>query len=557
MSGLYRRAIRERRRTTASLMVGLVALTAWITALFPVIRGSDAFTNFLEDFPPQTAALLGIDAETYLTGAGYLGAQIYSLLGPLMMIAFVVCGAIQATAGEETDGTMDTLLSAPVSRRRVLLERAFATLTLSLSVAAALAIALLIANPIFELRLSVAGIVAANLSLWLLGIVYGAVALVAGAFTGRPTLSRGITFGLALVAWIVTGFAPLYTWLDAPSTISPLTWYRAEVVLLEPWRFGQLWLIVASIALTLFAVRLFEMRDIATEQVVLPEVASSRFRRSKQHNPRAAWLLENVFRKTIWDRRRSVWAWIAGIAALLLVTFVAWPTISRDAVAMEELINALPPEVFALFGVSDPSTMTTSAGFISSRAYQSVGPIIIVVFAVGAVTSLVSKEETTGSLDMVLSNPVLRRQVLRDKAAAIGGLLALIALALSVITLIGNVIWDTDLQAIRIVGANVGLALLGLAFGGIALALWSVLGSAAAVTRITTATITIAWFMNGLGSIVDVLEPLRRLSPFYWYLGDAAPLAKGFEPAYLLLLAVGLLGAFVAVRRFDHRDLGL
>ncbi len=557
MNSVYLRAVRERRRAAASLMVGLVALTAWITGLFPIIRDSEAFTGFLEDFPPQMASLVGLDPDTFLTGAGYLGSQIYSLLGPLMMIAFIVGGAVHTTASEETDGTMDMLLSMPVSRRQVLLGRAGATLTLSFLVATSLAAALLVANPVFDLRLSGTGIVSANVSLWLLGAVYGAIALVAGAFTGRPALSRGIAFGLALVAWIVTGFAPLYEWLEGPSSISPFTWYQAEAALLQPWRSGQVWLLVTFIAFTVLAVALFQRRDIATEQVVVPKGASSRFRRSKRYDPRSAWLLTSIFRKSIWDRRLSVWAWVIGIASLLLVTFAAWPTVSGDAAAVQQLINALPPEVFAMFGMSDPSAMTTGAGLISSRAYQSVGPIIIVVFAVSAVSGLIFKEETSGTLDMVLSNPVPRREVIRYKAMAVGLLLGLIALVLAIITFVGNLIWQTDLHVIRIVSANAGLALLGLAFGGIALALWSVLGSEAAVTRITTAIVTFTWFLNGLGAIVDVLEPLRPLSPFYWYLGDAAPLSKGFEPTYLLLLAVGLLGAFVAVQHFDGRDLGV
>ena len=557
MNSVYLRAVRERRRAAASLMVGLVALTAWITGLFPIIRDSEAFTGFLEDFPPQMASLMGLDPDTFLTGASYLGSQIYSLLGPLMMIAFIVGGAVHTTASEETDGTMDMLLSMPVSRRQVLLGRAGATLTLSFLVATSLAAALLVANPVFDLRLSVTGIVSANVSLWLLGTVYGAIALVAGAFTGRPALSRGIAFGLALVAWIVTGFAPLYEWLEGPSFISPLTWYQAEAVLLEPWRSGQVWLLVTCIAFTVLAVALFQRRDIATEQVVVPKAASSRFRRSKRYDPRSAWLLTSIFRKSIWDRRLSVWVWVIGIASLLLVTFAAWPTVSGDAAAMQQLINALPPEVFAMFGMSDPSAMTTGAGLISSRAYQSVGPIIIVVFAVSAVSGLIFKEESSGTLDMLLSNPVPRREVIRYKAMAVGLLLGLIALVLAIITFVGNLIWETDLHVIRIISANAGLALLGLAFGGIALALWSILGSEAAVTRITTAVATFTWFLNGLGAIVDILEPLRPLSPFYWYLGDAAPLSKGFEPTYLLLLAVGLLGAFVAVQRFDGRDLGV
>ena len=65
------------------------------------------------------------------------------------------------------------------------------------------------------------------------------------------------------------------------------------------------------------------------------------------------------------------------------------------------------------------------------------------------------------------------------------------------------------------------------------------------------------FFLNGLGSLSSVLEPARRLSPFYWYLGDTPPLGKGFEWSYLLLAAVAALGTWIALRRFDDRDLAV
>ncbi len=142
------------------------------------------------------------------------------------------------------------------------------------------------------------------------------------------------------------------------------------------------------------------------------------------------------------------------------------------------------------------------------------------------------------------------------KAAAIALLSLFIGSLLTVFGLAGNAIWGTDLDIVNIVAANAGLVLLALCFGGIALGIWSLLGSGPAV-GITAAIGAVAWFLNGLGSVVDGLAPFRVLSPFYWYLGDKAPLAKGFEPQYLLLLAVAIIGTAVAVWRFGSRDLAV
>jgi len=65
------------------------------------------------------------------------------------------------------------------------------------------------------------------------------------------------------------------------------------------------------------------------------------------------------------------------------------------------------------------------------------------------------------------------------------------------------------------------------------------------------------FFLNGLGAIVDVLEPARYLSPFYWYLGDTVPLAKGFTFGYLALAIVAVVGSLIAARSFETRDLAV
>jgi len=176
---------------------------------------------------------------------------------------------------------------------------------------------------------------------------------------------------------------------------------------------------------------------------------------------------------------------------------------------------------------------------------------------VGAVSTCVIIEESSGTLDLLLANPVDRRSVLLSKAAGIGTSVVLIAAALVGIAIVGDVIWDTGLSTSNIVAANVGLALLGLCFGGLTMALWAARTPRLSAVRTTAVVAVATYFMNGLGSLTASLAPLRRLSPFFWYLGDDPPLAKGLQPAFLLLLAVAITGTWWAVRRFGRRDLAV
>jgi ABC-2 type transport system permease protein len=555
LRSVFTKGIWDRRHSTVWWVIGSAALISWVSFVYPILRDSEEMIGFIEDLPSGMLAMFGIDPATYLTGAGFLQAQFFSLFGPLMIIGLAISLAVGATAREEKDGTMDMLLSIPVSRVSVMLQKASMVAVLVAVVALTLAGTMLILNIASDLGISIAGVVAVNVSLTLLGLVFGGVTLVTGAFSGKPSTAIGVGVLAALVAWFVNAFANLFDWLKIPAKASPFTWYLDGSPLINGWTTGQVWLALASGALLVGAVGLFARRNLATDSA-----PSLRFRLPSRSSavtrPRATRLLGGIAGEAVWEKRRSVWAWALGLATLMLFTFAAWPAFARDSEAITGMISAMPEELFAMFGMTDPDSLATPAGFISSRTYQSIGPIAMMVFAIGAVSSLIAKEESRGVLDMVLSTPVSRTAVLVGKSAAIAALTFFIAFVLTVVGFGGNAIWETGLVAVNIVAANTGLALLALCFGGITLAVWSLIGSGPAI-GVTAAIGAIAWFLNGLGAIVDGLAPFRALSPFYWYLGDTAPLGKGFEPQYLLLLAVAAGGTAIAIWRFRSRDLAV
>ena len=533
---------------------GMVAMTAWLVAVYPVIRDSEAMQSFLDDFPPELMAMFGIDPDIYLTGAGYLQAQLFSFIGPIILIAFAVGFGVSATAGEEKSGTMDMLLALPISRRSLVLQKAMAMALLAAILAFAIAVTLMLLDPVVGLKLSISGVLAVTIGLWLLGLTYGGVAMAIGAFTGSPSTAGGLAGFLAILAWFVTSFASIFTWLEIPSKLSPFSWYLDGLPLLNGLDSGQVWLVIACGGTIAAASALFGRRNIATERSIVPQTAR-RTTKARNSTPRSMWLLVSVFGKTVWDRRRTVWYWAIGLASMSFITFAAWPAISQDAQALEGLVNSMPREVLAMFGLTDPGALATPQGFVSSRTYGSVGPIVVIVFAITAMASFVAREESSGELDLLLSNPVKRGVVIPQKAAGVALLLGVIVMFLTIVAFAGDALWSMGFDPVDVVAANIGLGLLGLCFWGIAVVLWSLLGSSSQAVGITSAVAIAAFFMNGLGAIVDGLAFMRYMSPFYWYLGDTVPLAKGFTFGYLMLGLISILGTGIASKRFATRDL--
>ncbi|MDE0170031.1 MAG: ABC transporter permease subunit [bacterium] len=554
------KALRDRRRAIIGNSVGLVALIAWLGVLFPILRGSDAFIEMIERFPPELAAVFGMDPATFLTAAGYLSTQLYALFAPLLILIFVINAATSDVTAEERDGLMDMLLSVPLSRSRVFAAKAGGVALSTLALVAVMTGALLIVNPVFDMALPVVAVLASGAGLWLLGVLFGSIALLVGTVAGRTTVAGGVTGLVAVVAWFVNGFAGLYSWLEGPSVFSPFTWYLEPNPLIEGFTTGHLWLVVTTLIIALAATFLFTRRDIASERVVLPDAAlvrTRRFRKRSSGRPRAAWLLTGLLRKTVWDRRRAVWAWGGGLGLLTVAMFSAWPALAQDADALAALITSMPREVFAMFGMSDPAAIVTPAGFISSRIYQTIGPILVIMFAVRGVSMGLTKEESSGVLDLVLANPASRTKVVATKASGIVLTTVLVVLIPTVVAIAGDLAWETNLGPGRIVAASAGLGLLGLFFAGLAMAIWALGGASFPAIRTTAVVALATFFLNGLGSLTDTLEPARVISPFYWYFGDTPPLAKGFEPTYFLLLAGAAVTGWLAITRFERRDVAV
>jgi len=72
---------------------------------------------------------------------------------------------------------------------------------------------------------------------------------------------------------------------------------------------------------------------------------------------------------------------------------------------------------------------------------------------------------------------------------------------------------------------------------------------------ITAAAAVAAYLVNSLAPLVDLLDPVQKLSPFYHYAAQN-PLRDGLDPLHLLvLLAIAAVAAAGSVLVFRLRDL--
>ena len=263
-------------------------------------------------------------------------------------------------------------------------------------------------------------------------------------------------------------------------------------------------------------------------------------------------LLRNVFTKTVRDLRWPTF-WVAlGMGAMTGYFALLFPTYSK-IIDLNSILDKMGPAA-KLMGASlgDASTLI---GFLHIELFSMILPALMVAFAAGMASGFTAGEESRGTIDVLLSYPVSRRRLVLQKTLAVVLGCAVAAAVVWVFAVLGAAASGSSLPWDKLAAALVMLVLLGLAFGGIALAISAATGNRGVAIGVAVALMVVMYLVDALSAIVDSLGVVRPLSLFRYYMGDD-PLRNGInfgDAAILTAVAVALL--VVSVFAFERRDL--
>jgi ABC-2 type transport system permease protein len=264
-------------------------------------------------------------------------------------------------------------------------------------------------------------------------------------------------------------------------------------------------------------------------------------------------MMRSVFGRALHDQ----WKWLLGwavFAAVWPAMYVGlYPSIGEFE-DLDRLLDQLPPAIREFFA-SSSLDISSPEGFLNLEFFSFVGPLLVLAYTVVAGGSATAGEEEHGTLDLLLANPVPRWRVVSDKAGLMLAGAVVICIAMWLGAAAGATIAGVDLDLGRVGAALASTLLLGLALGALALALGSMTGQRWLSAGLALAVAIAGFFLNGLGALVDWLEPFRPLSPFYQYIAND-PLRNGLDPRNVVVLVGWAVGGYlVAVAAFQRRDL--
>jgi ABC-2 type transport system permease protein len=212
----------------------------------------------------------------------------------------------------------------------------------------------------------------------------------------------------------------------------------------------------------------------------------------------------------------------------------------------------LPQGVSDLLGGADYGSI---AGWMRSEIGAIYGPLVIGAVAITGAVALTAGEEEDGILGLMLAYPIERSRLILAKGAAVAVCVAAVALGTLLGLLAGVAVAGGGVDTEHLAALALHLAFFGLAIGALALALAAVTGRRGVASGGAAAFAVLGFLINGFAPLVDAVEWLKYLSPFYYYAGND-PIGNGVDVGNLAVLgAASIVLAAVAAIGIGRRDL--
>ncbi len=255
--------IKQRKWSTVWWCVGIISLIILTLAVYPSIRNQTSQLDQSFNQLPDSAKALFTDTQDLFSPVGYLSSQLYYLMLPMILSILAIGMGASLIAREENDGTLELLLSRPVSRGRLVFEKALAGLSIIAIVTAVTLLTVLIMCKLVNMDVSLTAVAVSTIYSAALALLFGSIAYFVSSLGrwGRLT-SIGISALVAILGYIISSLDQVVSWMRWPAKFFPFHYYHPGDMLQGHYTWWPLLFFIAiSIALSFLSWVAFRRRD--------------------------------------------------------------------------------------------------------------------------------------------------------------------------------------------------------------------------------------------------------------------------------------------------------
>ncbi|MBI5906898.1 ABC transporter permease subunit [Candidatus Saccharibacteria bacterium] len=250
MKPIIKWTVQARRLSILWWILGIIAYVVLELAFYPSIRDQAAELEKSFSSLSDSAIALFSDTGDFFSPVGYLSGQVFYLLMPMLLGILAIGAGASLVGREEREGTLELLLSRPISRSRLMAAKAVTGIFIIAVVGLVGGLATAVMSKLVDLPIPFGNIMLAGVASTVLAISFGSVAFMI-TMLGRSArvASVGLSSLVALAGYLLTSLASNVSWLSGPSKVFPFAYYHPAEILEGNYNWLNMLFIVGVIAL--------------------------------------------------------------------------------------------------------------------------------------------------------------------------------------------------------------------------------------------------------------------------------------------------------------------
>jgi ABC-2 type transport system permease protein len=223
-----------------------------------------SFYEVLMENPSYSALTGGRDINIF-SFPGFVDIELLSYWA-LMVGFYAAYVGVGAVSRDVERKTMDVLLSTPVSRRRLLLERGAAVAAMLLLLSIVGGVGVILGGYQAGVDVPEGAIMAAFIGCWPLLVVISSMSILLSVLMNDQKAAMGLSFAVVLVAYVLNYASFLTPGLEPLRWATPMGYYDHTGLIVGDWsRWGNIGVLFATAAMIMLcAVWLFQRKELPT-----------------------------------------------------------------------------------------------------------------------------------------------------------------------------------------------------------------------------------------------------------------------------------------------------
>ena len=251
-----------------AFMVGwsfaLAAFAALMVVFFPAMHQDGALDALAGSMPPAFQGLVG-DLANMAQFNTYIASQLFDIRLPLLAGIMALILGLGLSVSDEEKGELRTLLSLPISRTKLLLQRWFAMVTILGVILVGLLVGLYASMPFVEgATIDASEMLPLVAMTGLMMVAFGTIPFTIGIASGKRAVANAIGITVVIGSFILSSFGGAVDWLESYENLS-LLYYFPAVDIVTSGIEGKDVLVLGGITVVLLVVAFiaFRRRDVA------------------------------------------------------------------------------------------------------------------------------------------------------------------------------------------------------------------------------------------------------------------------------------------------------